>query len=283
MAGSALLLLSVVTWAEGQAQKGREPQTQKGKEPELPPMPKGFDKARTGIEKGKVETLEYDSKTTNSKRKLVTYTPPGYSKDKKYPVFYLLHGAGGNETNWTKQGSANTILDNLYADKKVVAMVVVMPNAAVKGGAGGKGGKGASAFEGELLNDIMPYIEDRYSIHKDAEHRALAGLSLGGGQTMQVGLKHMDKFAWLGGFSSALQGASAASAADGSKKLKLLYIACGDADTLYNANKNFHASLESAKVTHVWNVVPGGAHNFPVWKNDLYLFSQMIFKEKDKK
>jgi len=115
LAGSALLLLSAVTWADAQAP------AQKGKEPQLPPMPKGFDKARTGIDKGKLETVEYDSKTVGEKRKMVVYTPPGYAKDKKYPVFYLLHGKGGNETSWKGGGKANTILDNLYADKKTGA------------------------------------------------------------------------------------------------------------------------------------------------------------------
>src|SRR5436190_11926701 len=122
--GSALLLLSAVTWVEGQAPQAKEPQ--------LPPMPKGFDKARKDVVKGNVETLEYDSKTVGAKRKLVVYTPPGYAKDKKYPVFYLLHGKGGSESNWTKAGAANVILDNLYADKKVEPMIVVMPNGTVQ-------------------------------------------------------------------------------------------------------------------------------------------------------
>ena len=94
----------------------------------FPPAPKGFDARREGIEHGQVETLEYDSRTVGAKRKMVVWLPPGFSKDKKYPVFYLLHGAGDDETGWSKKGAAAVILDNLYADKKIVPMIVVMPN-----------------------------------------------------------------------------------------------------------------------------------------------------------
>src|SRR5437762_3306669 len=116
----------------------------------LEPAPKGFDVRRDGIEHGKVETLEYDSKTVGEKRKLVVYTPPGYTNDKKYPVFYLLHGRGGNEANWTRGGAANIILDNLYADKKLVPMIVVMPNGTVTAPGG---------FESELLKEVIPFVE----------------------------------------------------------------------------------------------------------------------------
>jgi enterochelin esterase-like enzyme len=273
LAGSALLLLAAVTLAETEAQAQPEPQ--------LPAMPKGFESPRANIDKGKVDTVEYDSKTVGSKRKLVVYTPPGYSKDKKYPVFYLLHGKGGNESNWTKAGAANTILDNLYADKKVVPMIVVMPNGTVEA-PGGKKGDFTSGFEMELLKDVMPLVEERYPIEADAEHRAIGGLSMGGAQALRIGLKHLDKFAWIGGYSSALFGGGnlITNADDANKKIKLLYVACGDADTLYKGNMSFHTSLEKMKVQHVWNVVPGGAHNFQVWRNDLYQFSQMLFKEK---
>ena len=275
LAGAASLLLAGVTVVEAQSQK--EPQ----KEPQLPPMPKGFDAKRPDIERGKIETTEYDSSTVGAKRKVVVYTPPGYSKEQKYPVFYLLHGKGGNESNWTKAGAVGTILDNLYADKKVVPMIVVMPNGTVDA-PGGKKGDYTTGFENELLKDVMPLVEGRYPIQADAEHRAIAGLSMGGGQALRIGLKHLDKFAWIGGYSSALFGAAnlVSNPEEANKKIKLLYVACGDADTLYQANKNFHSTLEKSKVEHVWNVVPGGLHNFAVWKNDLYQFSQMLFKEK---
>jgi enterochelin esterase-like enzyme len=265
----ALLLLAALTG-------GSAIQKQNG--PQLAPMPKGFDSPRESIPKGKVETVEYDSRTTGGKRKMVVYTPPGYSTDNKYPVLYLLHGAKYNETSWTMDGgAAHIILDNLYADKKIVPMVVVMPNGHVQATAGK--GAGPTGFESELLNDVMPVAESRYAIQKDADHRALAGFSMGGGQSLPIGLKHLDKFAWIAGFSPAIQAkANLVPGPDDARKIKLFYLACGDADPFFGAISSFHASLEKSKVQHVWNVFPGGEHNFTVWKNDLYQFSQLVFR-----
>jgi enterochelin esterase-like enzyme len=315
-------------------------------EPTLPAAPKGFDARRDGIDRGTVETVEYDSKSVGAKRKLVVYLPPGYSKDGKYPVLYLLHGAGDDETGWTKKGAADVILDNLYADKKLVPMIVVMPNgfarppgAATGAGPGAffagaimraadadkdgkltedelvaaakrlfkecdKDGKGAvdekqlaeginrllgpgrgpvvDLFEDDLLKDVIPYVESHYPVKADAEHRALAGLSMGGGQALGIGLRHLDTFAWVGGFSSALfgrQGDLPADPGDASKKLRLLWISCGDQDRLMDGSRAFHTSLDERKVPHVWHV-DSGAHEWPVWKNDLYLLSQMLFRDK---
>ena len=264
LGAGALLLLAALTG---------EAQTQNPIGPRLPPMPKGFESERENIARGKIETVEYDSKATGDKRKMVVYTPPEYSKDKKYPTLYLLHGAKYNETSWTKDGgAAHIILDNLLADKKIVPMVVVMPNGHVQ------------AFESELLGDVMPVAESRYGIQKDADHRALAGFSMGGGQSLPIGLKQLDKFAWLAAFSPALQGkANLVPSPDDAKKIKLFYLACGDADSFFGAIKNYHASLEKSNVPHVWNVFPGGQHNFTVWKNDLYQFSQLVFKDAGRK
>jgi enterochelin esterase-like enzyme len=246
---------------------------------EVPKAPKGFDIRRDNIERGKVETVEYESKSVGAKRKLVVYTPPGYVKDTKYPVFYLLHGKGGNETNWTKGGAAAVILDNLYADKKLVPMIVVMPNGELPAPAGKK--DFTSGFENELLKDVMPLIESRYAVLPGPENCALAGLSMGGGQSLRIGLKHLDKFAWIGGFSSAIFGKAnlPGDAAETSKKIRLLWVSCGDADTLLDANKGFHNSLDAQKIPHIWHLETG-AHTFTVWRNDLYLFSQYLFKEK---
>jgi enterochelin esterase-like enzyme len=251
-------------------------QAEAPKPPEAPA--KGFDTERDKIERGKVETVEYDSKATEGKRKMVVYLPPGYDKDKKYPVFYLLHGAGDDETGWQKKGSAPTILDNLYADKKLLPMIVVMPNGfARKPGDTGRAG----AFEDDLLKDVIPYIESHYSAKTGAENRALAGLSMGGGQSLNIGLKHLDTFAWVGGFSSAVgrTGSPLSDADEATKKLRLLWVSCGDKDGLMTANKTFHTTLEEKKVPHVWYVDADGKHEWPVWKNDLYLFSQMLFRE----
>jgi enterochelin esterase-like enzyme len=232
---------------------------------EVPKAPKGFDSRRDDIERGKIETVEYESKTVGTKRKLVVYTPPKFDKEMKYPVFYLLHGKGG------------IILDNLYADKKIVPMIVVMPNGEVPG----TGGKFdfTSGFENELLKDVMPLVESRYATLKGPEHRALAGLSMGGGQSLRIGLKHLDKFAYIGGFSSAIFGKANLPDADAAKKIRFLWVSCGSDDTLLKGNQAFHDSLEKQKVPHTWHL-ESGAHTFAVWRNDLYLFSQHLFREK---
>jgi enterochelin esterase-like enzyme len=245
----------------------------------LPPAPKGFDMKHDNIERGKVETVEYDSKTVGEKRKMVIWTPPGYSKDTKYPVFYLLHGAGDDETGWQKKGSADVILDNLIADKKIVPMIVVMPNGfAKKKDAEGR----TSGFEDDLLKDIIPYVESHYSIKAERESRALAGLSMGGGQSLRIGLKHLDTFAWIGGFSSGGGGPLATVVPDpeaASKQLRLLWVSCGDKDRGLDNSKAFHTALEEKKIPHIWHI-DAGAHEWPVWKNDLYLLSQKLFREK---
>jgi enterochelin esterase-like enzyme len=265
----------------------------------LLPAPHGFDIRRANVERGRVETVEYDSKATGGKRKMVIYTPPGYSKEAKYPVLYLLHGAGDDETAWTRKGSAAAILDNLYADKKLVPMMVVMPNGnarppslpgaapsqgnppATPGGQPGRrrGMGRKSAFEPDLLKDIIPYVESHYAVKSGPENRAVAGLSMGGGQALNIGLKHLDTFAWVGGFSSAIFGGGGNLVPADSTKLRLLWLSCGDVDRLMSSSKAFHTSLEEKKVPHVWHV-DSGPHDWPVWKNDLYLLSPMLFRDK---
>jgi enterochelin esterase-like enzyme len=248
--------------------------------------PAGFDSRRDGIDRGKLETVEYESTTVGVKRKAQVYTPPGYSKDQKYPVLYLLHGIGGNEYEWTRGGKANVILDNLYADKKAAPMIVVLPN--------GRASKDLTprdpiprqspafaAFEKDLLNDLIPFIEKTYSVKAERESRALAGLSMGGGQSLNFGLSHLDTFAWVGGFSSAPNtkpaGDLVKDAADAAKKLKLLWVSCGDRDGLMRISQRFHETLEQKKVPHVWHVDSGG-HDFNVWKTDLYHFAPLLFR-----
>jgi len=254
-----------------------------------PAAPKGFDTRRDGVPQGKVETVEYHSKAVGVKRKMVIYTPPGYSKDAKYPVLYLLHGIGDDETGWTRKGSADAILDNLLADKRIVPMIVVMPNgrASAEPPAGNRAGGNAFAafanFEKDLLKDVIPHVESHYSVQADREHRALAGLSMGGGQSLDFGLTHLDTFAWVGGFSSAPNtkpaGELITDPAGAAKQLRLLWVSCGDRDRLMNISEPFHKALEQMKVPHVWHIDTGG-HEWPVWKNDLYLLSQMLFREK---
>jgi enterochelin esterase-like enzyme len=254
----------------------------------LPAPPEGFDARRDGIDRGKLETVEYDSTTVEMKRKARVYTPPGYSKDRKYPVLYLLHGIGGDENEWPRGGAPDVILDNLYADKNAVPMIVVMPNGRASKDLTArdpipKQSPAFAAFEKDLLTDLIPFIEKTYSVKAERESRALAGLSMGGGQALNFGLKNLDAFAWVGGFSSAPNTKPPAELikdhAEASRKLRLLYVACGDEDRLFRISQGVHEMLEANKVPHIYNVFPGGRHDFKVWKSDLYRFSRLLFRE----
>jgi enterochelin esterase-like enzyme len=248
--------------------------------------PAGFDTKRDGIPRGRLEMVTYDSKSVGATRKMQVYTPPGYSKDKKYPVLYLLHGIGGDETEWQRFATPNVLLDNLLADGKVAEMIVVMPNGRAQKNDRAEGDvfKSApafAAFEQDLLKDVIPTIESRYSVQADREHRALAGLSMGAGQSLNFGLAHLDTFAWIGAFSAAPNTKPARElvpdpeAARG--KLKLLFISCGKKDGLIRISQGVHAYLRENKVPHIWHV-DGNAHDPTHWKNSLYHFAQRIFR-----
>ncbi len=252
---------------------------------------KGFDVVRTDIPHGKIDTIHYDSKTVGTTRKTLIYTPPNYSKKKKYAVLYLLHGIGGDEKEWLNGGHPEIILDNLYAENKIEPMIVVMPNGrAMKDDrVGGNIFDSAkvqafATFEKDLLNDLIPFIEKIYPVYKDREHRAIAGLSMGGGQSLNFGLGNLDKFAWVGGFSSAPNTKTPAQLVpnpdETRKKLKLLWISCGASDNLITFSKRTHDYLIKNNVPHIYYIEPG-VHDFKVWKNGLYMFSQLIFKPVD--
>jgi enterochelin esterase-like enzyme len=253
--------------------------------PAFPPVPEGFDKAREGIGHGKLAMVEYDSKSVGNKRKALIYTPPGYSADNKYPVLYLLHGIGGDEEEWRRGGRPEIILDNLIADKKAVPMIIVMPNGRAQ--PNDRVGTNAMAtapafakFDKDLLNDLIPFMESTYSVKTDRESRALAGLSMGGGQSLNFGLGNLDTFAWVGGFSSAPNTKPAAELIPdpekATKQLKLLYVSCGSKDGLIRISQGVHAYLKEKNVPHVWHV-DDHAHDFQHWKKALYHFSQLIF------
>lgn len=253
--------------------------------------PKGFDQVRAGIPNGKVESLEYNSKTVGTNRKVTVYTPPGFSQNKKYPVLYLLHGIGGDEKEWLIGGSPQVVLDNLYSEGKIVPMIVVMPNGRAMKDDSATGNimapdkvQAFATFEKDLLNDLIPFIENKYPTLKDREHRAIAGLSMGGGQSLNFGLGNLDKFAWIGGFSSApntkMPQELLPNPEEAKKKLKLLWISCGDKDGLIQNSKRTHDYLASNNVPHIYYIEPG-VHDFKVWKNGLYMFSQFLFKDVD--
>jgi len=254
--------------------------------PAFPNPPEGFDKEREGIAHGKLEMVEYDSKSVGNKRKALVYRPPGYSADNSYPVLYLLHGISGDENEWRRGGHPEIILDNLIADKKAEPMIIVMPNGRAQ--PDDRPGTNAMAtapafgkFDKDLLGDLIPFIESKYSVKSDRESRALAGLSMGGGQSLNFGLANLDTFAWVGGFSSAPNTKPAAELLPdpekAKKQLKLLWISCGNKDGLIRISQGVHAYLKEREVPHIWHV-DEHAHDFQHWKKALYNFSQLIFK-----
>ncbi len=252
----------------------------------FPHAPIGFDVRQQNIQHGKTDTVTYFSKSVGTKRKLVIYTPPGYSAKKKYPILFLTHGIGGDEKEWYKYTAPDAILDNLYAAKKIVPMIVVFPNGRAQPDDRPTGNIYASApafgnFEKDLLNDIIPFMEANYPVKTGRLNHAIAGFSMGGGQSLNIGLKNMDKFAWVGGFSSAPNTKPITelitNPAETASKIKLLYLSCGDKDGLISIGQSLHVYLQQNKVPHIWQVNAGG-HNMDVWVNDLYLYSQRIFK-----
>ncbi len=251
--------------------------------------PVGFDKKRDNIQHGKIDSVQYESKTVGNKRKLLVYTPPGYSPKNKYPVLYLLHGIGGNEKEWFRYAATDAILDNLYADKKLMPMIIVFPNGRAMKNDADTGNifapekiQAFTNFEKDLLNDLMPFIEASYPVKKDQENRAIAGFSMGGGQSLDFGLGNLNEFAWVGGFSSAPNTRRPVelvpSPAETSKKLKFLYISCGSKDGLISISQGLHRYLKENNVPHVYHIQPGGEHNIEMWANDLYFFSQHLFR-----
>lgn len=251
----------------------------------------GFDVVRPEIPHGRVDSITYSSATVGTMRKALIYTPPGYSKDKRYPVLYLLHGIGGDEKEWLNGGKPQVILDNLYAQGKLVPMIVVLPNGRAMKDDRPLGNimapdkvQAFATFENDLLNDLIPFIDKNYPTIADNQHRALAGLSMGGGQSLNFGLTHLDKFAWVGGFSSAPNTKKPEELVpdpDAAKKqLKLLWISCGASDGLITFSKRTHEYLAEKGVPHIYYIEPG-VHDFKVWKNGLFMFSQLIFKPVD--
>ena len=250
--------------------------------------PEGFKTARENIPHGALELIEYESKTVGTTRKANVYTPPSYSKETRYPVLYLLHGIGGDETEWVRFANPSALFDNLIADGKAVPMIVVMPNGRAQPNDRAEGNVMASApafavFEKDLLNDLIPAIEAQYSVDPRRESRAIAGLSMGGGQSFNFGLGNLDTFAWVGPFSAApntkptqelIPDVETAKA-----KLKLLWISCGNKDGLIRISQNVHQFLKKSGIDHVWHVDSHG-HDPEHWSSSLYWFSQCVFQEK---
>ncbi len=238
---------------------------------------------------GVVHTHHYHSKLENASRRLNVYTPPGYDPAKKYPVLYLFHGYSDNDRGWIDLGRANFILDNLIDEKKAVPMIIVMPFGYSEPRPGDNGDDWGDwalnvvpRYERDIMNEIIPLVEGAYSTAKGRENRAVAGLSMGGGQSLYVGLKNLDSFAWVGAFSAAanpkLHGPLlATSSAKINASLKLFWIAIGEDDFLLQANKEFTGDLKAKGIKHEFYLTEG-PHTWWVWHRYLRDFSQRLFK-----
>ncbi|WP_433753706.1 alpha/beta hydrolase [Paenibacillus amylolyticus] len=248
----------------------------------------GYDQYRENIPRGVMETVEYPSRTVGNSRKAMVYTPPDFSSTTMYPVLFLLHGIGGDESEWHTHGSPQIILDNLYNDNLLEPMVIVFPNGRAMLNDRAEGDlfepekiKAFERFESDLLHDLIPYMESNYPVHTSRDKRAIAGLSMGGGQSLNIGLSNLDHFAWIGAFSAAPNTREpellVTDVTKAHSLLSLLWISCGEKDNLIEISLGVHRYLVQQGVPHIWHEESGG-HDWPVWKNDLYLFTQRLFK-----
>jgi enterochelin esterase-like enzyme len=226
---------------------------------------------------GKVDIRYYDSKATSSTRRVFVYTPPGYDKSTaRLPVLYLLHGADGDETVWTTFGRVNLILDNLIAEKKAAPMIVVTPMAYAYPPSGGTAGdKQRTDFERDLLGDLIPFVQSSYRVAADRDHRALAGLSMGGGLTLAIGPRHLEMFSRLAVFSSGAGNNPqesmkdvAANAKAVNAQLKMFWMGIGTEDPGFAGAKRTSDFLETAGIKHGFKTIPG-AHTWIVWRRFL--------------
>jgi enterochelin esterase family protein len=259
----------------------REPRTSILHIPGQPPLIHDFQDVPHGV----VSQYTYNSKVLGRLRELAVYTPPGYDQNpaQKYPILYLQHGSGDNQATWVAHGKAHWILDNLIAQNKAVPMVVVMMDghAAV--------GKSAwesntQAFEQDLMKEVMPMVESRYRVKAEAANRGIVGLSMGGGQSLTIGLNHTDLFSWVGGFSASVPNATNITSALASpevtnQKLRLLWIGCGQKDFLLKRNEDFIALLKEKNIKHDWHLTEGD-HSWPIWRKYLADFLPLVFQAK---
>jgi enterochelin esterase-like enzyme len=199
----------------------------------------------------------------------------------------LQHGSGDNHQTWVVHGKAHWILDNLIAAGKAKPMIVVMldghPLGAVsRDSPENRRGASLDAFRRELFEDALPLVESLYRVEPDASRRAIAGLSMGGGQSLGVGLTNLDRFGWIGAFSAAVPASDGmesvlGNSAQTNAQLKLLWIGCGKEDFLLSRNEEFVAALKSKDIKHDWNLTEGN-HSWPVWRRYLAEFAPQLFQ-----
>ncbi len=243
---------------------------------------------------GEIHHHFYKSGVVGDQRDFYVYTPPGYGTTgkTKYPVLYLLHGFSDDASGWTAVGQANVILDNLIAEGKVKPMVVVMPLGYGAPEIVTRGSKGFQddelrhrnfdKFRLALLTEVVPQVESQYAVSKNRNDRAIAGLSMGGSESLLTGLNNIDKFAWIGSFSAGGLDADPASNFPGlnakqTSKLRLLWIACGTSDELNEGNRKLKAWLKSQNIGFT-DIETPGRHTWMVWRRNLTAFTPLLFR-----
>jgi enterochelin esterase-like enzyme len=272
-----------------------------------------------GVPHGAIARHAYHSAVANDDREFFVYTPPGYDarRSQPYPVLYLLHGLGDDAERWLSGGGgANNILDNLIAQQKAVPMVVVTPlgYGTSTGPVGGRTGENITGYTKILLEEVMPAVDKAYNVSKNREQRAIAGLSMGGAESLYVGLNHLDTFAWIGAFSSAPMLWPAAAGSSGARgpapaapaagrgaapsaldpavfaqtfpaldakansQIRMLWIVCGTADGLIGVNRQFKEWLKSKNVQFTEQEVPDMAHVWPLWRQNLTDMAPRLFQ-----
>ncbi len=248
------------------------------------------------VARGDVQTFSYHSSSLDREREVVVYLPPGYeSSDESYPVLYLLHGAGGDERSWVEREQAPVILDNLIADGRLRPLIVVMPYGYTTRLEEGQRRRGAADYKQDMeefavdfIADLIPQIESSYRVRAERAQRAVAGLSMGGGQSLAIGLSNPELFSAVAGFSSAMQIANSpdwggvdmeavlADADTINENIDLLWVGCGTDDTLFNVNTAFSEQLTAHGIEHTFRVTLGG-HTADVWSRYLHEVAPQLF------
>jgi enterochelin esterase-like enzyme len=269
---------------------------------------------------GNLTEHHYLNPENKTARRVVIYTPPDYSTSgKSYPVLYLLHGANDYERGWTQTGMANTIMDNLIAEKKAVTAIIVMPFGHDTTGSSGKlpevralqaslgytpppgrGGRGGAAagpaaggsrgaaptgpsyMEKDLLGYVMPYVEKEFRVIKDQKARAIMGYSMGGGHSTTIGFGHPELFSVVGGFSGYSRPSAEPLLADPAKanqNYKIIFIGSGTEDNAVNGGRTLHQALTEKGVKHIWSEDPGYGHDYQIWRIYLHTLLQKTFRD----
>jgi enterochelin esterase-like enzyme len=258
---------------------------------EIPAQPPAIWEIRD-VPHGSVDVNWQRSQVINGQtRQIFVYLPPGYEKNLKmrYPVLYLLHGSGDTAESWTQAGSANLILDNLVAEKRAKSMIVVMPlgHAVPFGSQRELQTKNTALMEEYLLKEVIPFVESKYRIAPGRQNRAIAGLSMGGGQALNIGLSHHELFSALGVFSTSgspefatKYQALLADPKGTNAKLNVFWYGCGDKDGVFPRAKELSDLLKKHQIRHTFRVIEGGAHTWPVWRLCLSEFVPLLFNDR---